>query len=281
MCKGSILVVLGIEFLHLLEWSIALGIGCNIDASCKASALGDEEHSSVITWTQLLHRLVYLQEVLVVEGLVDGDIVVAPTEVCGCTRFLSGTGRTSNAVDMDVATDDAGLQCRKQSQLYASGKATGIGQVHGTNGLLSMCLWQAIHIVMFACYTEILCQVDDAHMGRNLVLLKEGTALAMTKAEEHHIHLFPRHLAGEAEVGFAIQALVYLAHRIAGIGFAIGKDYLCLGMVQQHTDEFTTSVTCRTKYTNFNHILICLCPQPNFVPLRQGGRAKRRGVDNL
>ena len=93
------------------------------------------------------------------------------------------------------------------------------------------------------------------------MLLQEGTALAMTKAEEHHVDLLPGHLAGKAEVGLAVQALVHFAHRIAGIGFAIGKDYLCLGMVQQHTDEFTTSVACRTKYTNFNHILFALGSQ--------------------
>ena len=32
----------------------------------------------------------------------------------------------------------------------------------------------------------------------------------------------------------------------ARVGFAIGKDYLCLGMVQQHTDEFATRISCRT-----------------------------------
>ena len=70
---------------------------------------------------------------------------------------------------------------------------------------------------------------------------------------------------------------MHFAHRIAGIGFAIGKDYLCLGMIEEHADKFTASVACCSKYAYSNHILICLCPPPNFVPLRQVGRAKRRG----
>ena len=262
MCKGGILVVVGIQFLYLLEGSIALGIGGNVYATGKAAALGNEEHSAVITGMQFLHGLVYLQKVLVVEGLVDGDVVVAPTEMRGCAGLLTSTGGTGYAVHVDVSAQQSCLQCRKQCQLYAGGKATGIGKVHAVTGLLAMCLGQTVDIVVVAGNAEVLCQVYDAHMCRDVMLLQEGTALAMTKTEEHHVDLLPGHLAGKAEVGLAIQALVHFAHRVAGIRFAIGKDYLCLGMIEEHADKFTASVTCCSKYAYSNHILICLWRPP-------------------
>ena len=262
MRECGILVVVGIHLLHLLEGSVALGIGGNVDATGKATALGNEEHTAVITGMQFLHGLVYLQKVLVVEGLVDGNVVVAPTVVCRCAGLLTCTGRTGYAVHVDVAAQHASLEGGEQSQLYAGGKATGIGKVHGATCLLAVCLGQTIDIVVFSGNAEVLCQVYDTHMGWDVVLLQEGTALAMTEAEEHHVHLLPGHLAGKAQVGFAIQSLVYLAHGIAGIGFAVGKDYLCLGMIEEHADKFTAGITCRSKYAYSNHILICLWRPP-------------------
>ena len=74
---------------------------------------------------------------------------------------------------------------------------------------------------------------------------------------------------------------MHFAHRIAGIGFAIGKDYLCLGMIEEHADKFTASVACCSKYAYSNHILICLCPPPNFVPLRQVAKMTFRRSTNV
>ena len=76
--------------------------------------------------------------------------------------------------------------------------------------------------------TEVLCQVDNLHVLRNIVLLQERFALAMTEAEEDDIHLVERHLGGKLQVGLAIQSLVNLSHQVAGVTLAVGEYNLCL-----------------------------------------------------
>ena len=82
------------------------------------------------------------------EGLIDGDIVVAPREMCRCRRFLSGSRAARDAVYMDVATYDASLQGGQHGELYASGKATGIRKVLAIFYDRTMRLGQAIDEVI-------------------------------------------------------------------------------------------------------------------------------------
>ena len=56
--------------------------------------------------------------------------------------------------------------------------------------------------------TEVLCQVDNLHVLRNIVFLQERLALAVTEAEEDDIHLVERHLGGKLQISLAIQSLV-------------------------------------------------------------------------
>ena len=129
MREGCILIVVGIYALYLFEWEVALGICCDIDAACETSSLGDEEHSTIVARTKLLYCLVDFQQMLMREGLVYGDIVVAPGEVCCCAWLLTCACATRYAVDMDVATDDACLQSGQHGELYAGGKASGISKM--------------------------------------------------------------------------------------------------------------------------------------------------------
>ena len=71
--------------------------------------------------------------------------------------------------------------------------------------------------------TEVLCQVDNLHVLRNIVLLQERFALAMTEAEEDNIYLVERHLGGKLQVGLAIQSLVNFSHQVACITLAVGE----------------------------------------------------------
>ena len=107
-------------------------------------------------------------------------------------------------------------------------------------------LWQAIHIVVVALNAEVLGQIDYLYILRNGVLLQESFALAVTKAEEDDIHLVEGHLGSKALLGFAEQAFMHVTNQIACVALAVGKDNLCLGVVQQHTDEFTARISCRT-----------------------------------
>ena len=129
MGECRIAVILLIYIPHLLDGRGAMSVRGHEDASGKAAALGDEEHASIVAWSELLDSLVDLQQVLVCEGLVDGYVVVAPREVGGGTGLLSGSRAACDAVGVYVTADDAGLQRGQQPQLDAGGKASGIGQM--------------------------------------------------------------------------------------------------------------------------------------------------------
>ena len=84
------------------------------------------------------------------------------------------------------------------------------------------------------------------------MLLQELFALAVSEAEEEHIHLVEMHFICEAEVCLTNESLVHLADRIAGVALAIGKDYLSLRMSEQHPYQFAASISRSTKDTNIN-----------------------------
>ena len=257
MGEGGILVVVGIDLLHLFQGLVALRIGGDEDAARKAAALGDEQHTTVVAGSQFLHRLVDLQQVLVGEGLVNRTVIVAPREMGGGPGLLSGTGAAGDTVDMDIAADNAGLQGRQHGQLDTSGKAAGVSQVLGLADGIAMGLRQSVDVVVRAGDAEVLCQIDNLHVGGDGVLLEEGLALAVAEAEEDHVDLVERHLVGELQVGLAYESLMDVAHGVACVALRIGKDDLCPGMVEQHTDEFTTSVACSSQYSNLYSFHCC------------------------
>ena len=193
----------------------------------------------------LAKTLAYLRHVLVLEGLVNAHVVVAPREVSSGTRLLSGTRRTRYGIHGNVVVEQAELGSGQQTQLYTCGKASGISHVLRLGNSIVIDFGQTINVVVaLALQAEVLRKVDYLHMGRYLVLLEERLALAMAEAEEHYIDLVERHIGTELQVGFAIQTLVHVGYKIAGIALAIGKYYLRLGMIYEQTYEFATCVAC-------------------------------------
>ena len=63
---------------------------------------------------------------------------------------------------------------------------------------------------MVALDTEVLCQVDNLHVGRDVMLFQESLALAMSEAEEYNINLVKRQLAGKLQIRIANQTFVYI-----------------------------------------------------------------------
>ena len=193
----------------------------------------------------LTQTLAYLRHVLVLEGLVNAHVVVAPREVGGGTRLLSSTRRARNGINGNVVVEQAELGSGQQSQLYARGKAAWIGNMLRLGYGVVIDFGQTIYVVIaLALEAEVLRKVDYLHMGRYLVLLEERLALAMTETEEHYIDLVERHIGTELQVGFAIQTLMHVGYKIAGIALAVGKYYLRLGMIDEQTYEFATCVAC-------------------------------------
>jgi len=105
--EGSVAIVVGIELLHLLNGKVALGIRRNENSPCETASLRNKENSSIIARAELLNRLIDLEQVLVGEGLIDGDVVVAPREMGRCARLLTCSGTACYAVYVDVSADDA------------------------------------------------------------------------------------------------------------------------------------------------------------------------------
>ena len=193
----------------------------------------------------LAKTLAYLRHMLVLEGLVNAHVVVAPREVSSGTRLLSGTRRTRYGIHGNVVVEQAELGSGQQTQLYARGKATWISHVLRLGDSVVIDFGQTINVVVaLALQAEVLRKVDYLHMGWYLVFLEERLALAMTETEEHYIDLIERHFGTELQVGFAIQTLVHVGYKIAGIALAIGKYYLRLGMIYEQTYEFATCVAC-------------------------------------
>ena len=129
-----------------------------------------------------MHGLVNLQQMLVGEGLIDGDIVIAPGIVGGGTWLLTCASAAGDAVDMDISAQDASLECRQQGKLDAGGKSAWIGQMVSLTYCFTMCLWQAIYKIMLSGNTEILSEVYYLNVGGNGMLPEECLALAMAEA---------------------------------------------------------------------------------------------------
>ena len=106
--------------------------------------------------------------------------------------------------------------------------------------------WKSIREVVVSNESKILSQVDDFHVGRNLMLADEDLALAMTKAEEDDVNLIPGHLAGEAKIRLTHQTFMDIAHQIPCIALAVSKDNLRGRMIEQYPDQFAASIAGST-----------------------------------
>ena len=215
--KGSILIVVGIDALNFLQKQVTLSIGSNKNATSETAPLGDEEQSAFIARAKFLYGLVDFQEVLMCEGLIDGDIVVAPREMRRCPWLLASSSAACNAVHVNVATDDACLQCGQHGELDASSKATWVCKVLAALYRRPMRFRQAINIVVFASYAKVLCKVDYFDICWYLMLFEELFALAVTKAEEDDIYLIERHFTGKLQLCVAYKPFVNFIYLIPGI----------------------------------------------------------------
>ena len=248
--EGCIAVEILVGCHDVFYRSIGLNHLSGEDATGEVATIRDEidgclELAVARELLYLTQTLAYLRHVLVLEGLVNAHVVVAPREVSGGTRLLSGTRRARNGIHGNVVVEQAELGGGQKSQLNAGGKATWIGNMLRLGYGVVIDFGQTINVVVaLALEAEVLRKVDYLHMGRYLVLLEERLALAMAEAEEHYIDLVERHIGTERKVGFAIQTLVHVGYKIAGIALAIGKYYLRLGMIYEQTYEFATCVAC-------------------------------------
>ena len=244
--EGGILVEVLVGLDDVLYRGGCLDDGRTEDAAGEVATIGDEVDVGIEIALHLLQRLTNLGDVLVLEGLVDAQVGHAPREVGSGTWLLAGTRRACDGVDGNVVLEQVQVSCRQQSNLDGGGEAAGIGHMLCLHNLFLIYFWQAIDIVMIALDAEVLCQVDNLHVGGDGVLAEESLTLAVSEAEEDDVDLLERHLVGKPQIGIANESLVYVADEIASVTLGVGKHNLCLWMVQQQSDEFSTSIACRT-----------------------------------
>ena len=137
--------------------------------------------------------------------------------MCGSSWLLSSSCRTCDGIDSYVVCEESSFGKRQKSELYACGEASRVGQVLASCYCVSVCLWQAVNIVVVALDAEVLRQVDNLHACRYGVLFEESFALAMSETEEHHIDIVEWHFACELQLGVAEKAFVNVIHLVARI----------------------------------------------------------------
>ena len=189
------------------------------------------------------------------ELLIDAEVIVTPREMGGSTRLLSCTCTSCNTVYGYIIMNQAHLGSGKESQLDASGKTARVSQMLCLLDLFLMDFRKTVNIIVVAFDSKILRHVNDLDIGGDGMLFQELFALAMTETKENHINLVERHLACEPQIGLTNQSFVHIAHQIPCITLAVGKHYLRLRVVQQQANQLTARIACRTKNTNFHHLL--------------------------
>ena len=151
------------------------------------------------------------------EELVDGEIVVAPREMCCRPWFLSCSGRACYGIDSDVVDEESGFCQWEETELNAGGEATRVGQMEARGNVSPVYLGQTVDVVVVTLDAEVLRKVNYLDIGRYGVFLEECFALAMAKAEEDDIDLVEGHLRGEPQFGVAHEAFVDIVHFVASI----------------------------------------------------------------
>lgn len=260
------------------ELNLEPGAGSTVTALATARSSGASGRGGHLR--QTLHDF---GQVLVGEGLVDAQVVVAPREVCGGTGLLTGTRRARDGIHADGTAEQTHLCRRQQRQLDARGKAAGVGQVARLTDLGAVDLGQTVDEVValagqcqrVAPDAEVLRQVDDLDMRRHGVLAEKGLALPVTKAEEKHVYGVKGHRVCEAQRRVADEPFMDVGNEVAGIALTVGKDDVGLGVVQQQAEELTARVARCTKNAYF-HKYICSYVLTLFVFMDTIVNAERR-----
>lgn len=216
-----------------VEVCICLHHLCSEDATREVTTVRDEVDRSIKRTLYLRETLTNLGDVLVLESLVDTEVIGAPGEMCRGTRLYTGTCRTRDRIDTDIVLDQSHLSRRKQTKLDTGGEATGVSDMHRRSDLASVDLRETIDEVvslrrrmlrvnyLFRSKAEVLSEIDDLDVLRDIMLLHERLALAMTEAEEDDIHLVERQFGGELQVCIAIESFMDIRHVVPGIALTL------------------------------------------------------------
>ena len=151
--EGCVAVEILVGCHDVFYWSIGLNHLSSEDATGEVATIRDEidgclELAVACELLYLTQTLAYLRHVLVLEGLVNAHVVVAPREVGSGTRLLSGTRRTRNGIHGNVVVEQAELGSGQQTQLYTCGKASGVSHMLRLGDSVVIDFGQTINVVV-------------------------------------------------------------------------------------------------------------------------------------
>ena len=147
------------------------------DATGEVTTIRDEVDRclELAVARELLHltqTLAYFRHMLVLEGLVNAHVVVAPREVGSGARLLSGTRRTSNGIHGDIVVEDAELGSGQETELYTCGETTRVCHVLRLGYSVVIDFGQTINVVVaLTLQAEVLRKVDYLYVGWYIVFL--------------------------------------------------------------------------------------------------------------
>ena len=112
--EGCIFIEVLVSLDDILYRSRSLDDCCAEDASCKVTTIGDKVYICVEITLNLLQTLTDLCDVLMLEGFVDAQIIVAPREMGSGAWLLTGTRRTRDGIDGNILLEQVQMGGRQQ-----------------------------------------------------------------------------------------------------------------------------------------------------------------------
>ena len=257
--KRMILIIRLVKPLDLRELDLAIQVSRGEDPSREVAPHGDEVDPALEAVLQLAKALLDLGQVLVREGLVDGDVVVAPAEMGRGRGFDARSRGSRDGVDMQVVVEHQMFRQGQDGQLDAGGEAARVGHVARLHDLLAVQLGESVDEIMLRALQAIVHrEVDDPHVGGHLVALHELACIAMGGTEEKDIDLVQWEGAGEAQIGLPIKPLVDVRDPVAGVARAVDERDLHLRVVEQEADQLARRISRSAYDTRLDHIFSSL-----------------------
>ena len=138
---------------------------------------------------QLFEALANFAQVLVFESFVNRQIVIPPAKMRGFAGCLTRASRTGNGVHMELIFDQTSSSQRQNSQLYAGGKTTRIGDFCRFFDQVTIQFRQTVNeVVTFAFQPEIMAQINDFYVFRQDVFCQKFLRFSVPHAEKCHIN---------------------------------------------------------------------------------------------
>ena len=251
-CRPGVVVGVQLPGGFLIER--AVGVDAGEDAAGEVSAHGYEVDLLPECGFQQPEVAADFEQMLVREGLVDGEVRGAPAEMGRGRGLHAGAGRTGDGRDVHLVFEQPRCGQRQQRQLDRGGETARIGHAAGLPDALAVHLRESVD-EPFGLVAEILREVDDPQPFGQLLFRHPRTALSVRRAEEDDVDRREVVLRAEVHRCFALQPAVDLREEVPGVGGAVYEGDLDLRVVHQQADQLPGRVSGPSDDSRADHFL--------------------------